>query len=224
MQIEFGDEVYSSDGAKLGTVVGLVINAQNERVQGIVLGEGLFNQDERLVEISAVTATGNKRVQLSTTEANAAKFPPFVRTDYVERPRTPPPGEVILPAGGVGGPVFYDSSLTATGYTNYPGTDSFFDPAPIDPPVVETRSNLSELDVVLRQGRDVVGSDGNKIGSIDEVLLDDSGAITGFVVQAGFLFHHDLSIPASAVSEYDDERVVLNVTSDEADRTYRVAG
>jgi uncharacterized protein YrrD len=220
MDIKFGDEVFSNDGAKLGTVVGLVMDAQNDRVQGMVLGEGLFHQDERLVDISAVTSAANKRVQLDVTEGKAAEFPEFVRTEYIERPREAPDA-LIMPGGGVGGPIFYDSSVTATGYTNYPGSDSFFDVAPLDPPVVETRSNLSEEDVILRQGTDVIGSDGKKIGTVDDIQLDNDGKIIGFVVKAGFLFHHDLTIPASAVTEYDDDRVQLNITSDAAEQTGR---
>ena len=225
MQIEFGNDVFSRDGTKLGTVAGLVMDAQNERVQALVIGEGLFGQDQRLVNISAVTSSGNGRVELETTDAEADNLPQFVRTEYVERPRGGQSGlqddALIMPAGGVGGPIFYDSSLTATGYGSYGGSDSFFDTAPLNPPVVETRSNLSEEDVVLRKGTDVVGSDGKKIGTVDDILLDDDGRVTGFIVSAGFLFHHDLSIPASAVSEYDDDRVRLNITSDAAEGNRR---
>jgi uncharacterized protein YrrD len=221
MHIEFGDEVYSSDGAKLGTVVGLVMNSRNDRLEGLVLGEGLFHRDERLVEISAVTSSANKRVTLDATKSKAGEFPEFVSTEYIQRPHGTP-DSLMMPAAGVGGPIFYDSSYTATGYTSYPGNDSFFEMAPIDPPVVETRSNLSELDVILRHGSDVMGSDGKKIGTVDEIQFDNDDRLTGFIVKAGFLFHHDLSIPASAVSEYDDDRVQLSITSEDAEQTYRV--
>jgi uncharacterized protein YrrD len=78
--------------------------------------------------------------------------------------------------------------------------------------------------VILRHGSDVIGSDGKKIGTVDDIQFDHSGAVTGFIVQAGFLFHHDLSIPASAVTEYDDNRVHVNITSDAAEHTYRTGG
>jgi len=223
MHIEFGDEVFSSDGKKLGTVSGIIMNSQNQTVQGMVLGEGLFNQDERLVGISAVKGVENKRVTIDATESAAASLPRFVKEEYIEQPRGMPE-ETILPAAGVGGPIFYDSSLTAAGYSNYPGQDSFFEAAPINPPVVETRSNLDELDVILKQGTDVVGSDGKKVGTVDDIQFDDNGYLTGFVIKAGFLFHHDISIPASAVSEVDDARVLLNITSDAAEATGRTNG
>jgi uncharacterized protein YrrD len=223
MHIEFGDEIYSSDGAKLGSVAGVVMNSENHDVTGIVLGEGLFKQDQRLVGISAVASVDNaaKRVTLDIPESQAESLQRFVTEEYVQKPRDMP-DELIMPAAGVGGPIFYDTSATATGYTNYPGTDSFFDVAPLDPPVVETRSNLSDLDVVLNTGTDVYGSDNKKIGTVDDVQFDEGGELAGFIVRAGFLFHHDISIPGSAVAEIDDNRVQLNITSEQAEATGRM--
>ncbi len=222
MHIEFGDEIYSSDGAKLGTVAGIIMNSENHNVTGIVLGEGLFKQDQRLVGISAVTNvdTAAKRVTLNVAENKADSLPRFVTEEYIQKPREMPDA-LIMPAAGVGGPIFYDTSVTATGYTDYPGTDSFFEAAPLDPPVVETRSNLSELDVVLKHGTDVYGSDNKKIGTVDDIRFDEGGELAGFVVRAGFLFHHDISIPGSAVAEIDDDRVQLNITSEQAEATGR---
>ncbi|MBA2521515.1 MAG: PRC-barrel domain-containing protein [Chloroflexia bacterium] len=218
MHIEFGHDVYSSDDKKLGTVVGLVMDAENQTVRGLVLGEGLFNQDERLVDISAVATSNDERVSLNMTDDAAAALPRFLKEEYIERPREAPDA-LIMPAAGVGGPIFYDSSVTASGYTDYPGNNSFFDPAPIDPPVVETRSNLDETEVILKKGTDVVGSDGEKVGTVNDIRFDNDGRLAGFVVKAGFLFTHDISIPASAVSEVDDNRVQLNITSEQAKGT-----
>lgn len=222
MHVEFGDDVYSSDGAKLGTVAGVVMNSENHNVTGIVLGEGIFHNDQRLVDISAVASVDNaaKRVNLNTPESKAQAFPRFLTEEYIQKPREAP-DTLIMPAAGVGGPIFYDSSVTATGYTDYPGTDSFFEAAPLDPPVVETRSNLGELDVVLKHGTDVYGSDDKKVGTVDDIRFDEGGELAGFIVRAGFLFKHDVSIPGSAVSEIDDNRVQLNITSEQAEATGR---
>ena len=215
MQIEFGDEVVTREGKKLGSVAGLVMNASTQAVSGLVLGQGLFG-DERLVNISAVTGTANNVVSLNVDDQGAAELPPFVREEYVEQPRTPAE-PLIMPAAGVGGPIFYDSSFTGSGYRDYPARDSFFAPAPLDAPVVETRSNLDENDVILKRGTDVVGADGKKVGTVDDIQFNEDGTITQFVVKAGFLFHHDLVIPGSAVAEFDDNRVLLSITSDQAE-------
>lgn len=61
-----------------------------------------------------------------------------------------------------------------------------------------------------KEGMDVVGADNDKVGEVDSVTADH------FVVQKGFFFPEDHYIPMSAVASYDDERIYLNVTKDQA--------
>lgn len=69
-------------------------------------------------------------------------------------------------------------------------------------------SNLEQW--VPQVGMDVVGSDDQKVGAVDAVEQDY------FVVQKGFFFPEDHYIPLSAVTSYDDKKVFLNVTKDQA--------
>ncbi len=62
----------------------------------------------------------------------------------------------------------------------------------------------------IREGADVYGSDGDKVGSI--VALRPNY----IVVEKGFFFPTDYYIPMGAVSSYQDGRVYLNVTKDAA--------
>jgi len=59
-------------------------------------------------------------------------------------------------------------------------------------------------------GTDVIGADGEKVGEIDAVERDY------FIVRKGFFFPQDHYIPMTAVSSYDEDKVYLNVTKDEA--------
>lgn len=62
----------------------------------------------------------------------------------------------------------------------------------------------------LTQGMDVVGSDGDKVGSVQDVQGDY------VVVSKGFFFPTDYYIPTSAINSADGDNVYLNVTKDEA--------
>jgi uncharacterized protein (TIGR02271 family) len=65
--------------------------------------------------------------------------------------------------------------------------------------------------VMLQNGMDVYGADGEKLGSIHEVRANY------FVVEKGFFFPKDYYIPLSAAEGVDpDNRVYLNVTKDAA--------
>ncbi len=63
---------------------------------------------------------------------------------------------------------------------------------------------------VPQNGMDVIGADGEKVGEIDAVERDY------FVVRKGFFFPQDHYIPLTAISSYDEDKVYLNVTKDEA--------
>jgi len=65
--------------------------------------------------------------------------------------------------------------------------------------------------VTLREGMDVYGADGEKLGSIDGVFADHVS------VKKGFFFPEDHFVPISAIQGVDeDNKVWLTVTKDEA--------
>lgn len=62
----------------------------------------------------------------------------------------------------------------------------------------------------LKQGMEVVGSDGTKVGKI--ASLDNNQ----IVVEKGFFFPSDYAIPMSAVASVDNDKAYLSVTKDQA--------
>lgn len=64
--------------------------------------------------------------------------------------------------------------------------------------------------MVIEEGTDVYGSDGEKVGSVVAVQPHY------LVVEKGFFFPTDYYIPRSALTSYDDGKVFLNVSKDDA--------
>jgi uncharacterized protein (TIGR02271 family) len=62
----------------------------------------------------------------------------------------------------------------------------------------------------ITEGTDVVGSDGEKVGEV--VAVQDNYV----VVEKGFFFPTDYYIPSSAITNFDGDKVYLNVTKDAA--------
>jgi uncharacterized protein (TIGR02271 family) len=60
-----------------------------------------------------------------------------------------------------------------------------------------------------RDGMNVYGSDGDKVGEVDAVEPDY------FVVRKGFFFPEDHYIPRTAVANFDEENIYLSYTKDE---------
>ena len=69
------------------------------------------------------------------------------------------------------------------------------------------------------KGLDVYGSDGQKIGTVDEVLTDTNTGKRYFLVKSGpfGLGTETLYVPESAVELVGNDRVVLNVTKTDAE-------
>src|SRR5690606_26671170 len=89
---------------------------------------------------------------------------------------------------GTGAPILYGGEY-GQGYDPNTG---LIETAPLDPPVVETESNLRDDTVVIDEGTNVVDRSGDKIGTVDEIVYDEDGTVAGFVVKAGFILHHDI--------------------------------
>jgi hypothetical protein len=62
----------------------------------------------------------------------------------------------------------------------------------------------------FREGDEVFGGDGAKVGKIVAVRP------RYIVVEKGFFFPTDYYVPTSAISTYDENRIYLTVTKDEA--------
>lgn len=65
-------------------------------------------------------------------------------------------------------------------------------------------------DWVLPAGLNVIGSDGEKLGEVQDGLGET------FTVKKGWLFSSEYTIPATAIASVDERAVYLNVTRDQA--------
>ena len=63
----------------------------------------------------------------------------------------------------------------------------------------------------------MIGSDGEKVGNVDEIFVEERH-ITGVLVRAGRVLHHDVRVPRSMIAGLTHQRIRLNVTAEEAER------
>jgi uncharacterized protein (TIGR02271 family) len=70
----------------------------------------------------------------------------------------------------------------------------------------------SDGDWVIDNGWDVYGSDGEKVGAVEEVQPQY------VVIGKGLIFHTERYVPVSAIASVENERVHLNIASQEIDR------
>lgn len=211
--IELGWDVYSSDDKKIGSVDRLVLNSQNQHLEQLVVGDGIFSTG-KLIDLDLVDHVEGKRIVLSLATAQAEQLPDFVSTQFVDAPVDAWAGySNVAPSTLGAGSILYGGPLLGAGIAGTAGS-AFVDDVGATP-VVENVRNLPEQDVVVDAGSDVVGADGKKVGKVDRVVYGQNGVVESVVVKAGFLFKHEVTIPGELVAEFDEDRIRLSVPAEE---------
>ena len=118
------------------------------------------------------------------------------------------------PAAGVGGRVYADPP-TASG--EYPDESSFFELAPLDPPVVEVESNLGQNEVVLGSETHAISRDHERLGTVTAFELGDMGLVESITVSEGFIFKERHAFPLNEIDEFGTNAVYLSLTKSAAE-------
>jgi uncharacterized protein YrrD len=215
MDLGLGKRVVSQDGKHVGHVDGFVVDFTTRELASFVVRSGVFFADDRFVSLDLIDQVDPEgTVSLTLTGDEVHQLPIFVEHKFV----TASPDDLEnMPQtwGGMGGgvsSVYVGSSIDALGNNR---ASSFFAMAPVNPPEVETESNLPSQDIVIDRGTDVITSDGTKLGTVDDVITGADGRVSGYIVQAGFLFHHDVAIQAEMIETIGEGHVRLRVTAEE---------
>lgn len=94
----------------------------------------------------------------------------------------------------------------------------------LDPGVVVLTSfegSVPRDAVVLSHRSEVYDSEDKHIGHLDEIVYGHDGRSTAFIVDSGFIFTHDVTVPIAAVKSITHNRIDLSITADEADEASR---
>lgn len=215
MELGLGKRVISRDGHHVGQVDGLVLDSQTRDIDSFIVRSGVLLEHDRIVSrtlIDQIAPDGT--VSLTLTAGEVHTLPEFLEEEFI----TAKPDELEdLPGAWVATGTAQPAVYWGTG-SEIP-TDTRGEPlyrvAPLTPPEVEVESNLPTEDVVIDTGTTVIGSDGRKLGNVDELVYAADGRVTGFVVRAGFLFHHDLTVPAEWIESIGEAHVRLRLTADQ---------
>lgn len=217
-QAAIGADVRTRDGKSIGKVEHIVFDSTTKSIGGVVADKGIFDEGH-VIPIEHIASMTEDEIQLSITEAEALALPSFVEHEFFRF------GDTMTMGGRSGGMV---SSGGSGSWTHYgpgagglpsTGAHSFFEPAVVGDVQARVIGPLDESDIVIDNKTDVVTSDGDKIGVVDDFLLDDEGRITGFLVEQGFLFHHDVQIPIEWVAGITHDHIRLSVDKAKVEST-----
>lgn len=216
MNIDLGMDVFASDGEKVGSVERIVVDSNTKQIHKFIVHRGFLSHDDKLVDIEMVSSQDADGLRLDLTADQVNELPDYVEERFVQIPEHDRDAlPFMLPNAMGAGSYLYGAPNLGRGYEG--SQDSFFDAAPAVAPIVEEQSNIPETDVMISEGTDVYGSDGDKVGSVGEVLVGNDGAINGFVVSKGLIFKKDVRVPIDWVESANGDEIRLNVTSAQAE-------
>ena len=214
MHVEFGAPVFGVDGKRLGEVDGLVVNAGTKRASAIIVDAGLFDHGKHMIGVSAITRSDQDGLHLDEPATTSEAASQTLDTEEVAiAQRVEPPTEFI-PAAGVGGQVYADTPATSG---QYPDENSFFEIAPLDPPVVEVESNLEQNEVVLGSGTHAISSDDHQLGNVTAFELGDMGLVNSISVSEGLIFKEQREFPLDEIGEFGTDAVHVRLTKSAAE-------
>jgi sporulation protein YlmC with PRC-barrel domain len=207
MLVPFGTKVVDADGSAVGTLKHLVLDPQSRQVASLVVHQGTLNRREVIVPLGKVSAFGEDvRLALHADEIDALErfhAPHYqVMPDHWEIPLGFDQRDFFLVGGGGWAAAelpFETTSPTASGTPRF-----FVDPVPTE--------DQEEPDVAA--GTHVYDSAGQRVGDVESVEFDPvSGKINRITIKRGFLFHTEVTIPASMIGSISD-RIALNVNAE----------
>jgi sporulation protein YlmC with PRC-barrel domain len=208
MVVPFGTKVVDTDGKAVGTVKHLVLHPQSRQVAGFVVHQGVLNRREVIVPLGKVAAFGEDvRLALHADELESLErfhAPHYLAMpDHWEMPLGFDQRDFFLVASGLGW-AGGDLPLEMTS-PEVSGTPRFVvDPAPAEEP--------EEPDIAA--GMHVYDNAGQRVGDVESVAFDQvSGTIGRITIRRGFLFHTEVTIPASMIASVSD-RIALNVDAE----------
>lgn len=200
-RITGGEVVLDSDGNKVGKVAYVVVKPPELHLTDIVVSTGALLGRDIVVPMDKIQGMADGKVHLAIDKKALESLEDYVEVHYDAPPETWAPTEgFVYPA---------ESVLWPTGSYYYQQPTS-------------TTVNAPTGTVGVREGMDVVSSDGHKIGHVHALDSDEAtGNVTDIIVRHGTLFKHTARFPCDQVADIHADQVRLTHTQAEAEQQFR---
>lgn len=210
MELKEGTSVFTASGEEVGKVNRFVLDPETNEVTHIVVQKGWLFTEDTVVPMEWVASATEEKVVLHADTGSFDELPPFEEAHFVEV------AEDQVRTGAAG----YPPARYAPAYYWYPPHG--FAGYPVGyygwPPVA-TQRNIPEDTIPIREGTDVISSDGEHVGDVERLFVEpESNRATHFLISEGLFFKEKRLVPAHWVKTVEEDRVYLNVTSQTLER------
>ena len=203
MEFKRGASILTRDDQEVGHIDRVVIAPKTKQVTHIVVRKGFFFTKDKVVPIDWVVAGQKERIALRVDADKLAQLPDFEEIHYVASN-----GDDL----GHERSARTDMAPALYGYPPYmaapiiPYTDPSY--------VKETKVNIPDDTVAVKEGAQVIASDGKHIGTVELVFTNSTtDRATHFLISKGLLITEKKMVPIEWVDSFDKDEVRLAVGS-----------
>jgi uncharacterized protein YrrD len=207
MELKEGTSVFTLSGEEVGKINRFVLDPQTNEVTHIVVQKGWLLPEDKVVPFQMVSSATEDRVVLNEDLEDFNQLPPFEESHFVGIT-----DEDMAPTEAPAYPstqafYWYPPPSGYVGYPAYRLQDSAWPP-------IETTRNIPEDTIPLREGVNVMSSDGQHVGDIERLFVEsESNRATHFLISRGLLFKDHKLVPAHWVRAVEEDKVHLVVSS-----------
>jgi uncharacterized protein YrrD len=208
LELKQGVGVFTANGEEVGKINRFVLDPATNEVTHIVVEKGWLLPEDKVVPFEMINSVNEEKVVLNEDIENFDELPPFEETYFVrasDEEISPPKYQTYGPA-----PAYYwYPSVVNTSYPAYGLVRPAWPPAE-----TETKRNVPENTVSIKEGSDVVSSDGQHVGGVERLFIDsDSKETTHFLISEGLLFKDRKLVPTHWVKSVGEDKVQLTVSA-----------
>ncbi len=214
MELREGVGVFTSDDKQVGKINRFVLDPETNEVTHVVVQKGWLLSEDKVVPLRMVSSATGDKVVLSRDADDFNKLPPFeesyfVRTENDDFYRAEDLSDNLSP-----GYLWYPPLI-------YPNHGAYGMPnSPLAPPApFETKRNIPEEAVALKEGVNVISADEKHVGDVERLFIDASSKkVTHFLITKGLFFKEHKLIPTHWVKYVGEEKVRLLVSAELLER------
>lgn len=216
VELKEGTSVFTFGGEEVGKINRIILDPATNEVTHIVVQKGWLFAEDKVVPFEMVSTATEDKVVLNEDIENFDELPPFEESHYIRTPEADP--------GAIGRDEVVEADVSRGGSRRYPIAPGYYWYPPRGylgypvgyygwPPMATVR-NIPEDTIPLKEGTDVMSSDGEHIGDVERLFVDtDTNKATHFVISQGVFFPDRKLVPAHWVKSVAEDRVHLSVSA-----------
>jgi uncharacterized protein YrrD len=209
LEIKEGMKVLTPSGEEVGKINRFVLDPATNEVTHIVIQKGWLLPEDKVLPFDMVSSTVEGKLELKEEIRDFDQLPPFEEThfvrateDYPDDPTAASDPTYEYTPGYYWYPSQVNIGYPGIGLGHYAWATG------------ETRRNIPEDTVPLKEGANIMSSDDKHVGDVERILVDaDTNEVTHFVISQGLLFKDRKLVPIPWVKSVEEDNVYLVVNS-----------